>query len=73
MRDATGSSVRRGHATPAPVGASFVSSYALAYMSVALMLIAPLAWAVNLYTASGAVIGGAVWPGARPPILGPGR
>lgn len=42
MRDATGSSVRSGHATPAPVGVSFVSSYALAYMSVALMLIAPL-------------------------------
>lgn len=42
MRDATGSPPRRGPAAPAPVTASFVSSYALAYMSVALMLIAPL-------------------------------
>lgn len=42
MGDATGSPVRGGHAAPAPVGAWFVSTYALAYMSVALMLIAPL-------------------------------
>ena len=41
MRDATG---RRPHGTalPCAVGAGFVATYALAYMSVALMLIAPL-------------------------------
>ncbi|WP_374458046.1 MFS transporter [Nocardioides sp.] len=42
MRDAIGSPVRTGDATPAPVGVPFVTTYALAYMSVALMLIAPL-------------------------------
>ena len=42
MRDANGSPIRSGHGEPTPVGASFVSAYALAYMSVALMLIAPL-------------------------------
>lgn len=42
MRDGSASPRRDGRAAPAPVGASFVSAYAAAYMSVALMLLAPL-------------------------------
>jgi len=42
MRGATPSSARERHAVLGPVGAPFVATYALAYMSVALMLIAPL-------------------------------
>lgn len=42
MRNATGSPAGKGRALPAPVGVGFVTTYALAYMSVALMLIAPL-------------------------------
>ena len=42
MSDASGSLARTGRQLPAPVGAGFVTTYALAYMSVALMLIAPL-------------------------------
>jgi len=42
MRGATGSVPGRGHTPPGPVGPRFVATYALAYMSVALMLIAPL-------------------------------
>jgi MFS family permease len=42
MRGATGSTISRGDAPTLPVGAGFVTTYALAYMSVALMLIAPL-------------------------------
>lgn len=42
MRGATGSRTSTGQAPSVPVGAGFVTTYALAYMSVALMLIAPL-------------------------------
>ena len=42
MRDATGSPSMNGQALPGRVGAGFVMTYALAYMSIALMLIAPL-------------------------------
>lgn len=42
MRDATTSSTRNGYSPPGLVGAGFVTAYALAYMSIALMLIAPL-------------------------------
>jgi MFS family permease len=42
MRGATPSSACERHAVLGPVGAPFVATYALAYMSVALMLIAPL-------------------------------
>lgn len=42
MRDATTPSTRNGYAPPGSVGAGFVTAYALAYMSIALMLIAPL-------------------------------
>jgi MFS family permease len=42
MRGATRSTAGRAVAPSAPVGPSFVTTYALAYMSVALMLIAPL-------------------------------
>ena len=42
MRHATGRPLRNGQTLPAPVGVGFVTTYALAYMSVALMLIALL-------------------------------
>lgn len=42
MRGATGSRTSTGQAPTVPVNAGFVTTYALAYMSVALMLIAPL-------------------------------
>ncbi|MCW2832951.1 MAG: major facilitator superfamily 1 [Nocardioides sp.] len=42
MRRTTASGGNRGQALPAPVGVRFVATYALAVMSVALILIAPL-------------------------------